>query len=119
MVLITVSEYASRNKVSVQSVYQRIQTGSIACEIKDGVKMISVPDNPASKKSLSKCKAKLKIMKARVKALKKEIARNEAAHQKSYDNLQKMFDMVLNIKEVKLPVIEGKVIKKKKRHKKR
>ncbi len=118
MGLVTVSEYASRYKVSVQAVYQRIKSGSIACEIKDGVKMIEVQDNKASKKSLSKCKSKLKNLKAKIKALKRELSMTKNNHQKSFDNLQKMFDMVLQIKEVKaVPVIDAKLIKKKKKKK--
>ncbi len=119
MAFITVSEYASRYKISVQAVYQRIKSGSISCEIKEGVKMIEVQNNPASKKSLSKCKAKLKSFKASIKALKREIVKSEQIHQKSFDNLQKMFDMVLHIKEIKSPVIDAKLINKKSKKKRK
>jgi pyridoxal biosynthesis lyase PdxS len=119
MGLISVKDYAKLHDISVQSVYQRISKGSLAYEIQDGSKMIKVKDNPGSGKNQSDCKAKVKILKAQIKLFKKEIQLLESSHRTAIDNMQKLLDMVLQIREINRPVIEAKVLKRKKKRKKK
>ncbi len=117
MGLISVKEYAEQQNVSVQSVYARITSGAVKYQLKDGVKMIEVKDKPKVKTVDHKCKAKVKILKSKVKALKRELVLIRESDKKSYDHLEKMFNMVLQIKQVDTPVIEAKIVKKKKKKK--
>jgi len=114
MGLMTVKEYAKSQNVSVQSVYARITSGAVKYQIKDGVKMIEVESKAVKDKVDTKCKAKVELLKARVKALKTELELVRESSTKSYDHLEKMFNMVLQIKQVSAPMIEAKIVKKKK-----
>lgn len=119
MGLITVKEYAKGLDTSVQSVYQRIATGSLEVELVDGVKMIRVADKPKASKDCTKSKAKVQMLKGEVKALKRELALVVESDKKSYDHLEKMFNMLLQLKQVDTPVLEAKIVKKKKKKSKR
>ncbi len=82
--------------------------------------MIEAPINPIFKKSKSKCKSKLKNFKAKNKALKKELDMVNAAHKKNFEYLEKMFNLALQIKEVRpAPVIDAKILSKRKKSKKK
>lgn len=119
MELITVQEYINRYKVSKQSVYARIKSGSIQSVVKDGVKMIQDDSQPM----VNADSIELKYLKKELKKLKKELKEIKKEKAKSEDRIDKLFEAILNRKE--LPGTTGEIVevamieKKKKKKKKR
>ncbi len=112
MPLITVPEYAKRQGVSVQAIYQRIKRGSIEVVIEDGIKLIEVPAKAKKKRVKGQCKH----YKQTIKALKRDIERIVNDKDQAYRQLEKLFDKVLSLNTLALPspVIEVKPLKKSK-----
>jgi hypothetical protein len=122
MELMKVKEYSKAFNVSVQSVYQRINKGTLEIEIKDGIKYIKVIDQPKKEKTTTDCKEIIKIYKSIIKDLKKQIARIEKDKDRSYANLEKLFERSLGFSGVtSLPSLDAEVfeVKKKKKEKKK
>jgi len=134
MELITVQEYINRYKVSKQSVYARIKSGSIQSVVKDGVKMIQDVSQPLvnaesmhiqdkSQDVVNPDSIELKYLKKELKKLKKELKEVKKEKAKSEERIDKLFEAILNRKE--LSGTTGEIIdvamigKKKKKNKKR
>ena len=130
MTLMKVGEYSKAFNVSVQSVYQRIKSGSLDVELKDGVKYVKAPDNvPGVKKQgkgKSECKQVIKLYKGIVKDLKAQLKQAKRDHKQSYVQLEKLYDKALGLtfNRLELPHVEAEVYdvapkkgKKKKKHK--
>ncbi len=112
----TVKEYASVYGVSVQSVYQRLKTGSLESEEVDGVKHIVGVKAPSKGNSKGDCKELVKVYKGTIKQLRKDIKALKKDHRKSYGQLEKLFDKLLAVNTPVLPeIIEGVIVKKKKK----
>ncbi len=112
MPLITVPEYAKRQGVSVQAIYQQIKRDSIKYTEQDGIKYIEVPGKPKKRKNKGKCKH----LKREIKYLNKQIKRIIKDKDQQYRQLEKLFDKLLRINTPMIPeVIDAKIIKKKKK----
>ncbi len=113
MNLMSVSEYSKAKQVSVQSVYQRIKSGKLEWELKDGIKYIKVKNeeeyNEKGKGVQADCKEIIKVYKLLVKDLRKQIKHLEKGKDKSYEQLEKLFNMSLQRKGF-TPILETNVI---------
>ncbi len=122
----SVSEYASTFKVSVQSVYQKIKRGSLKSVEENGIKYVLLDNNDVKPnlkpKVESDCKDLLKLIKSQqkeIKRLTKELtkAKNE--------EVQTLKAFIGEMKQLAAPVpkeediIEVKTKKNKKKKKKR
>ncbi len=109
MPLISVPEYAKRQGVSVQAIYQRIKRGSIEVVVEGGIKYIQVQGK-------SKAKSECKHYKREIKSLKKQIKRVIKDKDRQYLQLEKLFDRLLQVQTPRLSeVIDLKPIKKKRK----
>lgn len=134
MELITVQEYINRYKVSKQSVYARIKSGSIQSVVKDGVKMIQDVSQPLvnaestqsqddSQSTVNPDSIEIKYLKKEIKRLKKELKEVKKEKAKSEERIDRLFDVIVNRKE--LPGTTGEIVdvamieKKKKKKKKK
>ena len=111
--LMSVSEYSKAKQVSVQSVYQRIKSGKLEWELKDGIKYIKVKDEEEYKEKgqgmQADCKEIVKVYKRLVKDLRKQIKRLEKGKDKNYEQLEKLFNISLQSKGF-TPLLEANVI---------
>ncbi len=135
MALITVQEYAARFAVSVQSVYQRIKTGSLQHEVQGGVKYVVVASveesQPQTKRVLNfgerPCdevvkgyKVLIKDQRRQIKYLQKLLRKEEKRQDKNYNRLQVLFNLVSENKDLRRSDhIEAKLVKPKKKKKKK
>ncbi len=122
MELMKVKEYSKVFDVSVQSVYQRIKAGSLEVEINDGVKYIKVLELPFNKAGTNveqdPCKQIVKLYKGVVKDLRKQIKELKREKNKSYSQLEKLYDRSLGFNIPSLPHIEAEVFEVKSKKKK-
>ena len=130
-----VQEYAELFKISPQSVYQRIKTGSLTSEVIDGVKHVIVEGEQPLKTNTTKSKGGsmdlckeivkgykllIKEQKKEIKHLRKTIKREEKKRDKNYERLQSLFTLVSESKGLShQDTIEAKLIKNKKEKKRR
>jgi len=126
---ISVSEYASMFKVSVQSVYQRVKRGSLNCVEENGVKYILL-DKEEVKDTLKKplnsietdCKDLLKLVKSQQKEIKRLTKELTKAQNGKSEVLEKF---IFEMQKLAAPVpkeediIEAKTKDKKKKKKKK
>lgn len=123
MDLISVQEYATRYKVSQQSVYARIKSGSIQAVIKDGVKMIQDDrqDKANNIQPIDKTDSiHIKALKKEIKRLKKDLKKSEEKRERSDNRLDQLLNLMLSKKEIpffKDEIIDVAIKKKKKRKK--
>ena len=123
MELMKVGEYSKAFNVSVQAVYQRLKKGTLKYEVKDNVKYVKVFDKPLKQKrvkdSKGNCKDIIKVYKQVVKGLNKQIKQLKRDKDRSYSNLEKLFDKALQIKGIDTPLIEAEIYQAKKKKKKK
>ncbi len=121
--LMSVSEYSKAKQVSVQSVYQRIKSGKLEWELKDGIKYIKVKDEEEYKEKgqgmQADCKEIINVYKVLVKDLRKQIKSLKKGKDKNYEQLEKLFNISLQSKGF-TPLLEANIIdvKEKKKSKK-
>jgi len=118
MELMKVGEYSKVFNVSVQSVYQRLKKGTLKYEVKDNVKYVKVFDKPLTKEKLKSskdnCKDIIKVYKQVVKDLRKQLKSMKRDKDRNYQNLEKLFDKVLEVKNLPVPVLEAEIYETKK-----
>lgn len=142
MSLISVQEYSSRYKVSKQSVYARIKSGSIQVVVKDGIKMIqdnsqdvvnaeSTNSQDNSQPAVNAESIEITYLKKEIKRLKKELKKKEKKEEKlenKIDKLENRNDKLFEIMFIKKDInaiTTGEIVdvaiekKKKKKNKKR
>jgi len=126
--ILSVSEYASMFKVSVQSVYQRVKRQTLKSEIKNGITYIILeneeiqPDlNDLNDKVENDCKDLLKLVKSQQKEIKRL---TKALEQAKSEEVQTLKAFIGEMKQLTAPktveddFIEVKTKKKKKKKKK-
>ena len=123
---LTVSEYATEFKTSVQSVYQRIKRGTLKSIEENGIKYVLVDDNevkPTLNPDIeSGCKDLLKLIKSQQKEIKRITKALEKAQNGKSEVLEKfIFEMqrLSAPEEKEEEIIEVKDKKKKSKKKKK
>lgn len=122
MRLVTVQDYSIHHKVSKQSVYARISSGSLKAVIKDNIKYVQdesrneiAEDQEDSKINSSE----IKHLKKEVKRLKKALKKSEKKREERIGQMDLLLKLILSRKEE--PLTNGEVIdvaiKKKKKKK--
>ena len=126
MKLMTVSEYANAMGVSVQSVYKKINRGTLEAEEKDGVKYLKAPNQPQGQPDGEEaCNQIIKEYKLIIKELKKQIKALKKDKDKNYERLAQLFNVAVkqqggfsSLQYKGEDVIDVKADKKKKKGKK-
>jgi len=127
--LLTVTQYANQNKVSVQSVYQRIKRGTLTSTIIDGIQYIDL----TTKQSLDNDTNLTQVnilnelnvyheqiingFKREIKLLKKQLKKCEKKKNIEYDRLNKLFNLLYLPEDTSNNIIDVKVKKRKKNKK--
>ena len=114
----TVQQYAVHRDISVQAVYSLIKRNKVEWISQNGLKMVKVKLNTIKQEvesdsiqSKHYCKEILKSYKTLIKQLKKDIKKLENDKDKNYERLEKLFDKVLEVKQLSAPApIESDVI---------
>ena len=129
MHLVTVREYSEMHSVSIQSVYQRLKTGSLEYEVKNNIKHIKLYDDKEGLKvtkgnTKGDCQEVVKAYKAMIKGLKAEIKALRNDKDKNYERLEKLFYHVVpslgfSSPDLNKDIIEVEVKKKKKKSRKK
>ena len=125
MSLISVQEYATRYKVSKQSVYARIKSGAIQAVIKDGLRYIEDNSQDISTDSQDAFNAQsieIQAMKDEIKRLKKALKKSERRRGKEEDRVDRILDLILSKKGIPITtgeVVDVALVPKKKKRKKR
>ena len=120
--MITVQEYAKQEEVTVQAVYGLIKRETLNSITFEGKKMIVldikqyVKDNTIQNKHNVKndsivnkpneryCKRQIKPYLMHIEHLEKQIKKLENNKDKNYERLEKLFDKVLEVKQLSAPV---------------
>ncbi len=118
MDLMTVQQYAVHRDISVQAVYSLIKRNKVEWISQNGLKMVKVKVNTIKQSVVSNsieskhyCNEILKPYKTIIKQLKKQIKKLENSEDKNYTRLEKLFEKVLEVKQLYTPApIESNVI---------
>ena len=106
----SVSEYASTFKVSVQSVYQKIKRGSLKSVEENGVKYVLLDDSqikPDLKPKVeSDCKDLLKMIKSQQKEIKRLTKELSQAQFHSMATMKGYIDKLESMQQLSAPVPE-------------
>ncbi len=125
----SVQQYAKHRDISVQAVYSLIKRENIEWVKQNGIKMIKVRDNTIkqdvendSTQIKQGCKEILKPYSMLIKQLKKQIKTLEKTQDKNYLRLEKLFDKVIQVKQLSAPIpveefVEADLSQKKKKKK--
>ena len=125
MSLISVQEYATRYKVSKQSVYARIKSGAIQAVIQDGLRFIedNSQDIISNKQdAFNTHSIEIQAMKDEIKRLKKALKKSERKREKEEGRVDRILDLILSKKGIPITtgeVVDVALVPKKKRKKKR
>ena len=127
MDLMTVQQYAVHRDISVQAVYSLIKRNKVEWIEQNGLKMVKVKVNTIKQgvesdsiQNKDLCNEILKPYKTIIKHLKKDIKKLEDNQDKNYLRLEKLFETVLQVKQLSAPapsnedIIDVKSNKKKK-----
>lgn len=125
MRLVTVQDYSIHHKVSKQSVYARISSGSLKAVIKDNIKYVqdeSRNEITEDQEDGNIQAIEIKHLKKEIKRLKKDLKKSEKKRERSDDRIDQLLDLMLTKKEIpfkKDEVIDVALVQKKKKKKKR
>lgn len=111
MSLISVQEYATRYKVSKQSVYARIKSGAIQAVIKDGLRYIedNSQDIISNKQEAFNAQSiEIQSLKDEIKRLKKALKKSERKREKEEGRVDRILDLILSKKGI--PITTGEVV---------
>jgi predicted DNA-binding protein YlxM (UPF0122 family) len=120
---LTVSEYATEFKTSVQNVYQRIKRGSLNWVEENGVKYVIVEDT-SSKDDLKpkvddSCKELLKLIKSQQKEIKRLTKELSKVQFHSMATMKGYIDKLEAMQQLPSPVPDEDIIEVKEKKKKR
>lgn len=125
MRLVTVQDYSIHHKVSKQSVYARISSGSLKAVIQDNIKYVqdeSRNEIAEDQEDSNIQSIEIKHLKKEIKRLKKEVKQLKKDRAKSEDRIDRFIEIILSKKEIpfkKDEVIDVALVQKKKKKKKR
>lgn len=122
MVLMNVEQYAKLRDISRQAVYSLIKRNKIEWIVQNSVKMIKVYDKTVQQDVqqvvqpmqqdiqqdvqliIQPYTTLIKHLKKQIRELKKQIKKIENNKDKNYERLEKLFDKVLEVKQLSAPV---------------
>jgi len=126
MGLVTVQDYATRYKVTVQSVYARIKSGSIKAVIQDGIKYVedniqdTIKTDTIQSDDLVKTQSRhIKDLKKEIKRLYKEIDGLKKSLDKADSRTDRLFEIVFARKDIAMTTCEIVDVAIEKKHKKK